>query len=56
MERIIYRLAFSEISIFKVVSVAEQAGLNLTLLETPKTGFVASRPVNMSHVMTQLIK
>ena len=26
---------------FELVSVAEQAGLNLTLSETPKTGFLA---------------
>ena len=41
LESIISRLATSKISIFLLVSVAEQAGLNLTLLETPKTGFVA---------------
>ena len=36
-------LATSKISIFYLVSVAEQAGLNLTLWEAPKTGFVMSR-------------
>ena len=46
LERIISRLASSEISIFELVSVAEQAGLNLTLLETAKKGF--------SRVATQL--
>ena len=31
-------------------SVAEQAGLNITLSETPKTGFVATRPdYNSKH-------
>ena len=35
----------SEISIFLPVSVAEETGLSLTLSETPKTGFVSSRPV-----------
>ena len=39
-----YRLATSEISIYYQVSVAEQAGLNFTLSETPKTGSLASRP------------
>ena len=28
-----------EISIFEIVSVAEETGLNLALTETPKTGF-----------------
>ena len=40
-----YRLATREISSFKLVSLAEQAGLNLTFSETPKTGFLASRPI-----------
>ena len=44
LESIIPRLAMSEISIFLLASEAEQAGLNLTLLETPETGFLASRP------------
>ena len=35
----------SKISIFKLVSVAEETALNLTLSETPKTGFVTSRPI-----------
>ena len=41
LESTISKLATSEIS----VSVAEQAGLNLTLSETGKTGFVAKRPI-----------
>ena len=45
LESIISKLATSEFSIFYIVSVAEQAGLNLTLPETPKTGFVATRPI-----------
>ena len=32
-------------SIFQLVSVAEETGLKLALLETPKTGFVATRPI-----------
>ena len=43
-ESTISKLATSEISIFYLVPVAEQAGLNLTLAETPKTGFLTSRP------------
>ena len=45
LESIISRLATSTMPIFLLVSVAEQAGLNLTLWETSKTGFVASRPI-----------
>ena len=30
---------------FSSKSVAEETGLNLTLSETPKTGFVALRPI-----------
>ena len=44
LKSIISKLASSEISIFYLVSVAEQAGLKRTLSETSKTGFVASRP------------
>ena len=44
LQSIISRLATSEISIFLLVSVAEQTGLNHTLSETPKKGFLALRP------------
>ena len=44
----IHRLASREISIFLIVSVAEQAGLNFTFSETLKTGSVASRPILLS--------
>ena len=43
IESTISRLATSEISIFWLVSVAEETGLNLAFSETPKTGFVARR-------------
>ena len=43
-ESTIYELATSEISIFRLVTVANETGLRLALSETPKTGFVASRP------------
>ena len=39
LESITSRLAMRDISIFQLVSVAEQAGLSLTLLETPKGVF-----------------
>ena len=44
LESIIYRLAAGEISTFYLVSAAEQPGLNLDLSETPKTGYLATRP------------
>ena len=44
LKSIISRLDTREISIFQLVSVVEQTGLHLALLETPKTGFVATRP------------
>ena len=44
LESISSRLATSEITIFKLVSVAEQAGLNITFSETLKTGFIVARP------------
>ena len=39
LESIICKLATSEISVFKLVSVAEETALSLALSETPKTGF-----------------
>ena len=44
LESIISSLATSEISIFLLVSVAEETGLSLALSETPKAGFIATRP------------
>ena len=44
LESIISRLAISEFSIFKLVSVAEETDLKLALTETPKTGYLATRP------------
>ena len=37
-------LATGEISIFELVSVAEETGLKLALSETPKTGFLETWP------------
>ena len=45
LESIIRKLASGEISLFQLVSVAEEAGLNLALSENPKTGFLATRPI-----------
>ena len=45
LESIICGLATSEISIFLLVSVAEQTGLGVALSETSKIDFVASRPI-----------
>ena len=44
LESVISKLTTGEISMFKLVSIAE-TGLNLALSETPKTGFVAPRPI-----------
>ena len=41
LKRSICTLATGEISIFWLVSVAEETGLKLALTETPKTGFLA---------------
>ena len=45
LESIISKLATSKISIFKLDSIAEETGLSLDMSATPKTGFVASRPI-----------
>ena len=46
-ESIISQLASSEISMFYLVSVAEEAGLTLALLETLKTDFLATKPISL---------
>ena len=45
LESILARLATSEISISKLVSVAEETGVSLFFSEILKTGFVTSRPI-----------
>ena len=45
MESIVCKLVTGEISIFWLVSVAEETVLILALTETPKTGFLAWRPI-----------
>ena len=44
-EGIICKLGTGEISIFYLVSVAEETGLKIALSETPKTCFLAMRPI-----------
>ena len=44
LESIVSKVNTSKISIFYLVSVAEQVVLSMTWLETPKTGFVALKP------------
>ena len=46
LECIIFKLASSGISIFTLVSVAGETGLNLTLSETQKTVFLGMRPIS----------
>ena len=54
LESIICKLSTGEISNFWLVSVAMETGLSLTLSDTPKTGFVASRPIFHSSLEKQL--
>ena len=44
--RIVSILTTIEISVFVLVSVVQQGGLNFTWSETPKTGFLASRLIS----------
>ena len=44
LESIICRLGTGELTIFQLVPLAEETGLKLSLSETPKTGFLATRP------------
>ena len=46
LESIIHTLATGEISIFKLVSVADETGLKLAFSETRKTSFLAMRPIS----------
>ena len=55
LESIISKLAASEILIFYIASVAEQAGLHLTLSVILKTGFVTSRPIYSSFIMANTL-
>ena len=51
LNRIVFKLAPSEISLFYLVSVAGKAGFGMILSETLKTGFVASMTIYI-HVNT----
>ena len=55
-ERIISGLATSTISFFYIFSVAEQAGLNLTLSKNPETGFLISRSIMSAYILIYLLK
>ena len=48
MESIISKRATCKKIVFYLVSVAVQAGLNMS--HTPKTGFLATRPLNISNI------
>ena len=51
LENTISQLATCEISVVHLVSVAEETGFSLALSETPKTGFVATRPnIFLAHL------
>ena len=54
LENIISKLSTSEISMFYLVSVAEETALSLALLETPKSGFVVLRPICYLYSITKL--
>ena len=45
LESLISKLATREISIFLLITVAEETGLKLPLSETRKTGYLATRPI-----------
>ena len=54
LEGIVAKLAQCKIPLFSLLSVAEETGLSLALSETPKTGFVATRPIYFSWHCTNL--
>ena len=56
LESIRSRLATSQLSIFYPVSVAEQAGLNFTLTETPNTVFFRVSTHMFDFVLKRSIK
>ena len=57
LESIKSKLAISEFSILYRVSVSEETGLSLILLENSKTGFVMPRPIlNSDITQVKLIK
>ena len=45
LESTVVKLAPCKIIFFYLISKAKETGLSLALLETPKTGFVATRPI-----------
>ena len=55
LESTIFNLATGKISIFKLISVAEETGLKLALWDTPKTGFLATRPISICILQCHLM-
>ena len=51
LESIIFKLATGEISIFWLVSEAEETGLNFALLETSNTGLSCQSPYNSAEAI-----
>ena len=45
--RLSFYFAIAEISSLLLVSVAQQAGLSLTLSQTPNTGFLVTRLISL---------
>ena len=50
LETIISKLTSKKTSIFLLVSVTEEIGLNLALSDITKTGFLATRPINRAQL------
>ena len=56
LEIIMHNLVTGEISIFYLVSVADETGLNLAQSYIPKTGFLATRPIMISGITTWAVQ
>ena len=55
LESFILRHATGEIWIFYIVSVAEETGLKLNLMKTPKTGFLVTRPISSRFTLLSFL-
>ena len=55
LESIVSTLAKRQISIFCLVSVAEQAGFGMTCSQAPKVGFLASRPICNKWILVKYV-
>ena len=56
LESSISKLASNKISIFYLVSEAQETGLRLGFLITRKTGFVVTRPIYSQTCLKQVVK